>query len=99
MDRPADEMYQLSALLDSELNDTEAAEVKRKICRSEKWRRSYGELKAICELLNCWDRHELKNIRASATFELKLAARLQNLKKYPVVPFTILIFPPCLRIF
>ena len=99
MDRPADKMYQLSALLDNELNDTEAEEVKRKITWSEKWRRNYEELKAISELLNCWDRYELKNLRASETFELRLAERIKNLKQYPVIPFTILIFPPCLHIF
>jgi len=99
MDKPADEMYQLSALLDNELNESEAAEVKRKIIRSEKWRSEYEDLKALKNLLQRWDRFELKDIRASATFELRLLERMRNLKKHPVVPVTILIFPSSLSLF
>lgn len=99
MDEPADELYQISALLDNELNQSRAAEVRRKIIQSEKWRREYEELKAMNELFQRWDRLELKNIRASATFELSLLERLRNLKKRPVVPVTILIFPSSLSLF
>ena len=99
MDRPADEMYQLSALLDNELNQREAAEAKRKIIQSEKWRCEYENLKALNNLLQCWDRIELKDIRASASFELRLLQRLRNLKKHAAPPFIILILPTSLSLF
>jgi len=99
MDRPADEMNQLSALLDNELNAVEAAEVKRKIMQSEKWRSEYENLKALNNLLQLWDRIELKDIRAPANFESRLFARLRNLKKIASPPFTILIFPHSLSFF
>jgi len=94
MHKPADEMYQLSALLDNELNESEAAEVRKKIIQSEKWRSEYEDLKALNDLLQHWDRIELKDIRASATFELRLLEQLRNLKKHLLTPFIILIFPP-----
>ena len=99
MDRPADEMYRLSALLDNELNQREAAEVKRRIMQSKKWRCEYENLKALNNLLQLWDRIELKEIRASASFEPRLLERLRNLKKHAVPPFTILILPPPFGLF
>jgi hypothetical protein len=99
MDRPADEMYGLSALLDNELNQREAAEVKRKIMQSEKWRCEYENLKALNNLLQHWDRIEIKDIQASASYELRLLQRLRNLKKHAAPPFTILILPPPLGLF
>jgi len=93
MDKPADEMYQLSALLDNELNESEAAEVRKKIIQSEQWRSEYEDLKALNKLLQRWYQLELKDIRASATFELRLLERLRNLKKHAGTSFTILILP------
>ena len=80
MDEPADEMYQLSALLDNELKESVAAGVRKKIIQSEQWRSEYEDLKALNELLQRWYKLEVKDIRASATFELRLLERLRNLK-------------------
>ena len=99
MDRPADEIHRLSALLDNELDQREAAEVKIKIMQSKKLRCEYENLKALNNILQHWDRIELKDIRASAGFELRLLERLRNLKKHTVPPFTIFILPPPLGFF
>ncbi|OGF98977.1 MAG: hypothetical protein A3F83_09240 [Candidatus Glassbacteria bacterium RIFCSPLOWO2_12_FULL_58_11] len=87
-----DEFYQVSALLDDELRDSEAMEVKKKISGSRRWKKQYEELKALGDLLRLWDELDCRGIRASATFELRLAASLRNLRSRQSSPI-ILFFP------
>ncbi|HUU29254.1 MAG TPA: hypothetical protein VM123_15720 [archaeon] len=84
MDKPADELYQLTAFLDNELTEAEAEEVKRKIMKSDKWKNEYERLKELDQLLRLWDEVELKGIKASSSYESKLIQRLRSSEKRPV---------------
>ena len=78
MVKSVDAFYQVSALLDNELKEAEAREVREKIRESGRWKNQYEELKALGDLLKLWDKLDSQGVRASANFELRLAARLRN---------------------
>ena len=80
MVKSVDAFYQVSALLDNELKEAEAGEVRKKIRESSRWKNHYEELKALSDLLKLWDKLDSQGVRASANFELRLAARLRNLR-------------------
>ena len=81
MNNPADDFSKLSAFLDNELTESEAAEVKRKISNSFQWRTEYESLKNLDHLLKVWDRRECAHIHASSSFTTKLFKRIRFLTK------------------
>jgi len=91
MGNPAEDLIQLSALIDDELNGIEAGRTRQRLADSAMLREEYRRTKAICELLQRWDRIDSRNISASPAYEAILLERLRRMRASERKPTSLVI--------
>jgi len=80
MANPADDRIQLNALIDDELDGVVAGRIRRRLAESTTLQDEYRSTKALCELLNRWDKIDCRHVSASPSYQAKLLERLRRLK-------------------
>lgn len=78
MTKPADDLLQLNALLDGELNGVEGEWIRKRLAASVRLQEELFQIKCVIETLNLWDQFATPDIRASDNFERKLFNRLRR---------------------
>ncbi len=76
----AEVLAQISALLDNELPDKDALDVKKHLLGCKGCRAEFEKLKKIDHLLNEWDRQAIKPIKPSDSYEDRLCMRIRSMK-------------------
>lgn len=79
MNIPAEISAQISAFLDGELTEKESAGLKEMLMKECRWRKRLDEFRGLNDMLDRWDKVEMKNIHASANYERCLIERLRIL--------------------
>jgi hypothetical protein len=80
MVNPAEDLIQLSALIDGELDGIEAGRIRQHLAQSALLQDDYRRTKALCELLERWDRIDSRDIAASPRYQATLLERLRRLR-------------------
>lgn len=98
MTDPAEDLIQLSAYLDRELDGAEAERVAALLLTNSVLAEEYNLLKQVCDVLSYWDKYDCMDVCASPTFEHDLAKRLRRLndaesKSSGTLPGSTTLFP------
>ncbi len=80
MTDPAEDLIQLSAYLDRELDGAEAGRIAALLLTNSALAEEYKLLKQIRDELSCWDKYDCIDVCASPAFEDKLTERLRQLR-------------------
>ena len=80
MVNPAEDLIQLSALIDGELDGIEAGVTRQHLIESALLQDEYHRTKAVCEMLERWDRIDSRDICASPSYEATLFERLRRMR-------------------
>ena len=91
MANPADDLIQLSALIDGELDGIEAGRIMQRLENSAALQDEYRRTKAACELLERWDKIDCRKIAASPSFQARLLKRLRRLRASEHKPSSLII--------
>ena len=91
MAHPAEDLIQLSALIDGELSGAEAGRTRKRLTESALLRDEFRRIKSLCAMLERWDHIDSRHVVASPTYQATLLERLRRLRASERKPTSLLI--------